>query len=247
MTTGKSFLYSFPVHYIENITARGDDEGAKIDLGPLVGMLKITEPEKGRQLLAAAFEAVRILDPDGAADTVFALIEGDAVIGEPIGLAPEPGSVCDAENASYVDGHCRCIVCPRCHHHTGNSHQGHYWKFCKVTGGMREFHFCCPLEPGCELEDAAPAAAQPEDIPIPSPCRWCGTTEGDLVTFASTDDGSESRFCKDVDACYTRKPSPGGRTCPDCGAVGLPVRDAASHCYNQARCAERQAAKAGTR
>lgn len=88
------------------------------------------------------------------------ILTGDSgaqyIIGEPIGLEPEPGSVCDAEGASYVDGRCRCTVCPRCGHHTGNAHQGHYWAHCKVTGTSREFHFCCPLEPGCELEDGAP-------------------------------------------------------------------------------------------
>jgi hypothetical protein len=51
------------------------------------------------------------------------------------------------------DGDCRCMVCGRCGHHTGNSSQGHYWAFCKVTRGIREFHFCCPDGVhGCELE-----------------------------------------------------------------------------------------------
>ncbi len=45
---------------------------------------------------------------------------------------------------------CRCVTCPRCKEHTGNSHQGHDWSWCKVTGAYREFHFCCP--DGCELE-----------------------------------------------------------------------------------------------
>lgn len=63
---------------------------------------------------------------------------------------------CDAETPSvyFMPGGtvgCRCIVCGRCERHTGNSHQGHYWKWCKVTGGMREFHFCCP--DNCELEN----------------------------------------------------------------------------------------------
>lgn len=47
---------------------------------------------------------------------------------------------------------CRCTVCARCGHHTGNSHQGHHWKLCQVTGTMREFHFCCPGD--CELESS---------------------------------------------------------------------------------------------
>lgn len=60
---------------------------------------------------------------------------------------------CDAPNApSYLDGTCRCLVCARCGHHTGNSTQGHYWSFCKVTRTMREHHFCCPDD--CELGNA---------------------------------------------------------------------------------------------
>lgn len=83
------------------------------------------------------------------------------VIGGLIGTAAGPGSECDApDGGSYMfaDGsmRCRCVVCPRCHHHTGNSHQGHHWAFCEVTGTTRDFHFCCPdPEFGCELERAS--------------------------------------------------------------------------------------------
>jgi hypothetical protein len=88
---------------------------------------------------------------------------------------PGPGE-CDAAEfgaaATFLPGGtCRCIVCPRCGHHTGNAHQGHYWALCKVLLGrareslppgetlsldelhkraLREFHFCCPGN--CELE-----------------------------------------------------------------------------------------------
>ena len=81
---------------------------------------------------------------------------------------------CDAPDGGvYNDGKggftCRCMVCGRCGHHTGNANQGHYWAYCKVqaardrqdaeregrkgfdaSAGMREFHFCCPGD--CELE-----------------------------------------------------------------------------------------------
>lgn len=72
---------------------------------------------------------------------------------------------CDAETPSvYADGNgnyiCRCMVCGRCAHHTGNSHQGHYWSYCKVTREMEKFHFCCPG--ACELFDALlPIDTQP--------------------------------------------------------------------------------------
>lgn len=79
------------------------------------------------------------------------------VLGEVIGLAPVPGERCDAPDATVLtmaDGStvCRCVVCPRCGHHTGNSHQGHNWGFCKVTRTVRTAHFCCGNEWGCELE-----------------------------------------------------------------------------------------------
>lgn len=53
----------------------------------------------------------------------------------------EPGQgECDAAEfgaaATFLPGGtCRCIVCPRCGHHTGNAHQGHFWGLCKVLLG----------------------------------------------------------------------------------------------------------------
>ena len=93
------------------------------------------------------------------------VLKGDSgqewVIGGLIGMTAEPGSECDAESPSVYmapDGseRCRCVVCPRCHHHTGNSHQGHYWAYCLVTKTSRDFHLCCP-DPafGCELASAS--------------------------------------------------------------------------------------------
>lgn len=103
-------------------------------------------------------------------DVVTAASGAEYVIGEPIGLAADPDQPCDAPNGgSYMhDGgsvRCRCTVCPRCRHHTGNSHQGHYWGFCKVTKTTREFHFCCP-DPafGCELEEPGHETA---DVAVP--------------------------------------------------------------------------------
>ena len=65
-------------------------------------------------------------------------------------------------DGTYV---CRCIVCGRCEHHTGNSTQGHYWAVCHVQRKfhdlhktkalmdckkcMPDFHFCCKDD--CEL------------------------------------------------------------------------------------------------
>lgn len=74
-------------------------------------------------------------------------------------LPPERAEGCDAPAPApvYVRGDgtytCRCMVCGRCNHHTGNTSQGHYWAHCTVTKSNREFHFCCPGD--CELEDHA--------------------------------------------------------------------------------------------
>lgn len=70
-----------------------------------------------------------------------------------IPIFPRPAD-CDASNPpSYVDGRCRCIVCARCGHHTGNSTQGHFRAYCKATRTMRGRHQCCP--DNCELEVAS--------------------------------------------------------------------------------------------
>lgn len=45
---------------------------------------------------------------------------------------------------------CRCIVCARCSHHTGNTTQGHYWGSCRRRPGEQPHHFCCPDD--CELD-----------------------------------------------------------------------------------------------
>ncbi len=67
--------------------------------------------------------------------------------------APPPGPVYMGPNDTFV---CRCVVCARCKHHTGNSNQGHYWAWCKVLKSMQVHHFCCP--DNCELWEAIKAA-----------------------------------------------------------------------------------------
>jgi hypothetical protein len=51
---------------------------------------------------------------------------------------------------------CHCLVCNRCGHHTGNSNQGHYSGYCKVTKQMERFHLCCP--DSCALHGRGDAA-----------------------------------------------------------------------------------------
>lgn len=68
-----------------------------------------------------------------------------------------PESDCDYEGAAsrYFGRNgeitCRCMVCGRCGHHTGNNTQGHYWAYCKVNKDSKDFHFCCPDD--CELSN----------------------------------------------------------------------------------------------
>jgi hypothetical protein len=71
-----------------------------------------------------------------------------------------PCSACP-EGHDRMTFHSLGMVCARCNEHTGNNHQGHYWRFCKrlmdELGSGRDtndylaadFHFCCPDD--CEL------------------------------------------------------------------------------------------------
>lgn len=45
-------------------------------------------------------------------------------------------------------------VCGRCGEPTGNTVQGHYWSWCRVTQTYRQYHLCCPGN--CELEATRP-------------------------------------------------------------------------------------------
>jgi hypothetical protein len=90
------------------------------------------------------------------------------------GVAPPD---CDAElfgNAPTVlDGRCRCLVCGRCGHHTGNASQGHYWAWCKVTHSIRKHHFCCqdPVY-GCSLEATLVEGGEPQPERPPMAALW---------------------------------------------------------------------------
>lgn len=92
---------------------------------------------------------------DDAATILQGALGGRWKIGQQLGTFGG-NTPCDAPGGggSYLspDGSvsCRCVVCSRCGKHTGNSNQGHYWAFCKVTKSLREFHSCCPGD--CELE-----------------------------------------------------------------------------------------------
>lgn len=77
----------------------------------------------------------------------------------PVATGPPDWAPCDAAKPPrYIDVdengrryvHCRCLICARCGHHTGNATQGHLWRLCEVTRTVREFHQCCPGD--CELE-----------------------------------------------------------------------------------------------
>lgn len=115
---------------------------------------------------------------------------------------------CDAENPSrYIgpDGKtvCRCIVCGRCGHHTGNSHQGHYWSFCAVTRTQREFHFCCPGN--CQLEATTVMSTLTRDITTETTAsgvgfykRWrVASDAGSVVLTLLRQDGDPSESIAD--------------------------------------------------
>lgn len=81
-----------------------------------------------------------------------------------------PGCGVEWQHDSEGLGRCGCppvtdeMTCGRCKKPTGNTNQGHYWAFCKVTRTTRTFHFCCPDD--CEL----PAPEARKD----SQCGTCG-------------------------------------------------------------------------
>jgi hypothetical protein len=102
-------------------------------------------------LRRAGYEGARVTEfsitPDGAAFRV----EGVRLTDSADTRTDEESRVartgaCDAPGpvSRERDGSCRCLICERCGHHTGNTSQGHYWGHCHVTRKIEAFHFCCP-------------------------------------------------------------------------------------------------------
>lgn len=60
-------------------------------------------------------------------------------------MSDEHRSILDSDRSAGMN-------CARCKQATGNTHQGHYWALCTVTGTDRGFHFCCPGD--CQLDAA---------------------------------------------------------------------------------------------
>lgn len=110
-------------------------------------------PQAADILLGISIDYLRERDLPDPYDGLHSRESLGAAIAEIFGPRP-----CDADAPTLgPDGQCTCLVCSKCGHHTGNSHQGHYWRACKVTGTDREFHFCCP--DACELEANAEGGA----------------------------------------------------------------------------------------
>ena len=112
---------------------------------------------------------------------------------------------------------CRCVVCARCGHHTGNSNQGHYWSLCTITGRDEEFHFCCPN--ACELHPASDPTITTTDItksstPTPNIPKF--------INFTMCSCGQNQRIADDPFSDNLFAPHINPRTGESC--TGLPIR-----------------------
>jgi hypothetical protein len=68
-----------------------------------------------------------------------------------------------ADGLRYPVETARDACCARCGGRVENLSQGHYAGTCLVTWTEERFHFCCPGEPGCELQ--APRGGRPARRP----------------------------------------------------------------------------------
>jgi hypothetical protein len=114
----------------------------------LRALLSIEDSPAGRDPSGVIATTV---DSPGAVATTVQPGSDAAGAGVPPDLVPaaRPGVVL------YEDEHSdrsRGMKCGQCNQYTGNSNQGHYWKYCQVTRRMETFHFCCP--DACDRADA---------------------------------------------------------------------------------------------
>lgn len=174
------------------VAANPPDTGTEPDddfTAGLLGNVRASGPDmvagksaaQGAILPLGVLQMLQDLVPPGTEVIIMDLKQGAIAPwpeGDPAGPEDDDRGPCDAEawgaSPSWADGSCRCLVCGRCGHHTGNSHYGHYSYGCRVLlARIREQklagqlsmgetvaravrdkpHFCCP-DPafGCEAE-----------------------------------------------------------------------------------------------
>ena len=182
---------------------------ALIRFGP-AGDMYLYEPETARELLAAAFAAVQILDPEGADDTLSDLLDAGALNKILRRIAQQ--------EAAEQKAACRwCKVCGvivtggeigpdgvtwLCEDHRDDAAQAPYPGFPERYPSGADSHM---TEDG-SLPVAAPDTAQPEDIPIPS-CADCHA-DGRSVPLVLREDGAVA--CNNRQQCEHRQAANAG-------------------------------------
>lgn len=121
-----------------NIVGETLEESLRLirEAGPRPRFVTGQDPEVTERLRAALAEETAVSDPEANSRDCDARQWGEA-----------PG---------FVDGHCRCGVCPRCGHHSTSSWYTHRTTTCRVTREPADPHFCCK-DPafGCELQEGS--------------------------------------------------------------------------------------------
>jgi len=260
---------------VDTITAQKSAPGtARICLTSRAKLV-VETPEKARELLAAAYEALAILDPDAAADALVDLIEGDAppVIRRRV-AAEEMRAQREAvaNGAARVQEQLAAIKCGLC----GRGPEdvffigGHGWR-CADALSCRE-----RMTAGLPGDDALDVAAGADPLAIP-PNRIGEAAPQCAKCHAEPRAPGGPYGAKCLDMCHEalefdhvcmicatpeeRKalgcpaPPPDGDAplegCVRCGAAGVPLRPLTTEpgqvCNERARCDERReaAAKAG--
>ena len=215
---------------------------AVVEIGDSGGFrIFVESAADGQKLLTAAFEAVKLLDPDGAPDALIGLIEGDALarilrrakeedIREALAARPVrelSDAECDRLHAMLQEDPAGPVISADAQVCFWCGTEGTGMKPIAVAGQGLKWE-CADAE-ACRHTSAeiAPDTAQPEDIPVPT---------SELQDYLR----SARRACAECGATEEH-------TGPLDDAIVEPGKPVVLRCHNRVTCKQRQAAKAGAR
>jgi hypothetical protein len=176
---------------------------------PRAGSLWIDDRARARELLTAAFEALRILDPDGAAEALDALIEAEPglVIPPADDACPQTAEGCTDESCTEHAPRTAVLSCGHNHSVPDDAQPGDlvFCVHCAVRRAIR-------AEPKAAEADLAPCAADDEP--------WCGantrTEDGPFgCTAVAGHEGSHVAHGPQDQVCHTWPQEPAPFTSPD--------------------------------